>query len=260
MNLGEKIYELRNENNLSQGDLADALQVSRQSISKWENNMAVPDLDKLIKLCDIFVISLDELVGRQKPQEITTYKIDKTISRMSRNQKLGWGLIVIAILSIIIPFGIFFTLPLVLAGIMHIKEIKNVKVYTVWLIYLFLQMGTNIFLSYYVAHIVETLCLLLLCLFTFKYFEFESTNVSKEKSFLILVGSMVYDFLYILGMWWCFYSGLTEWQFHIMESGGTVIVGKGFSILFYAIVNAFLTAGIGFSFVGINYGIKRIKK
>ena len=69
MNLGERIYEFRNEKNLSQGDLADRLDVSRQSISKWENNMAVPDLDKLIKLCDVFEISLDELTGREKPQE-----------------------------------------------------------------------------------------------------------------------------------------------------------------------------------------------
>ena len=66
MNLGERIYELRNQMNLSQGDLADRLDVSRQSISKWENNMAVPDLDKLIKLCDVFEISLDELTGREK--------------------------------------------------------------------------------------------------------------------------------------------------------------------------------------------------
>ena len=64
MNLGERIYELRNKKNLSQGDLSDALDVSRQSVSKWENNMAIPDLDKLIKLSDIFEVSLDELVGR----------------------------------------------------------------------------------------------------------------------------------------------------------------------------------------------------
>ena len=56
MNLGEKIYQLRTEKNLSQGDLADRLDVSRQSVSKWENNTAVPDLDKLIKICDIFTI------------------------------------------------------------------------------------------------------------------------------------------------------------------------------------------------------------
>lgn len=62
MNLGEKIYALRIEKNLSQGALADMLGVSRQSVSKWENNSAVPDLDKIVELSEIFGVSLDELV------------------------------------------------------------------------------------------------------------------------------------------------------------------------------------------------------
>lgn len=62
MSLGERIYKLRTEKEMSQGDLADALEVSRQSISKWETNGSVPELDKLIKLSEIFGISLDELV------------------------------------------------------------------------------------------------------------------------------------------------------------------------------------------------------
>lgn len=64
MNLGETIYRLRTKQNMSQGDLADVLDVSRQSVSKWENNSATPDLDKLIKMSDLFQVSLDELVGR----------------------------------------------------------------------------------------------------------------------------------------------------------------------------------------------------
>lgn len=62
MNLGENIYRLRTEKNMSQGDLADALEVSRQSVSKWENNSAVPELDKVIRLSQIFEISIDELI------------------------------------------------------------------------------------------------------------------------------------------------------------------------------------------------------
>ena len=50
MNLGERIYRLRTERNMSQGDLAEALEVSRQSVSKWENNSAVPELDKLVRM------------------------------------------------------------------------------------------------------------------------------------------------------------------------------------------------------------------
>ena len=62
MSLGNNIYRLRTARNMSQGDLADALGVSRQSISKWETDGAVPELDKLIKLSNIFGVTLDELV------------------------------------------------------------------------------------------------------------------------------------------------------------------------------------------------------
>ena len=62
MNLGQSIYRLRTQQHLSQSELADALCVSRQSVSKWETGSAVPDLDKLIRLSQIFGVSLDQLV------------------------------------------------------------------------------------------------------------------------------------------------------------------------------------------------------
>ncbi len=67
MNLGDNIYHYRTQKNMSQGDLADALDVSRQSVSKWENNSAVPELEKLMKMAQVFDITIDELVtGEEK--------------------------------------------------------------------------------------------------------------------------------------------------------------------------------------------------
>ena len=87
MNLGESIYRLRTARNMSQGDLADALDVSRQSVSKWENNMAVPDLDRLVKLSELFGITLDELVTGRAPQAThpssSEAKISKALCRSS---------------------------------------------------------------------------------------------------------------------------------------------------------------------------------
>ena len=62
MTLAEKIAALRGERKLSQGDLAERLEVSRQSVSKWETGQAIPELDKIIKLADLFGVSVDELV------------------------------------------------------------------------------------------------------------------------------------------------------------------------------------------------------
>lgn len=64
MSVGSRIFELRMSKNLSQSALADMLDVSRQSVSKWETDSAVPDLDKLMKLCNVFEVTLDELTGR----------------------------------------------------------------------------------------------------------------------------------------------------------------------------------------------------
>lgn len=64
MKLDENIYRLRMEHNLSQEQFAELLGVSRQSVSKWETGTSIPDLDKLMKMCDIFTVSLDELTGR----------------------------------------------------------------------------------------------------------------------------------------------------------------------------------------------------
>ena len=67
MSLGSNISRLRAEKRLSQGDLADILNVSRQSVSKWETDGSVPDLDKLVKLSRVFDVTLDQLVTGEEP-------------------------------------------------------------------------------------------------------------------------------------------------------------------------------------------------
>lgn len=62
MSLGERIRSLRTGKSLSQNDLAESLHVSRQSVSKWETNGSVPDLDKLISMSEIFGVTLDAIV------------------------------------------------------------------------------------------------------------------------------------------------------------------------------------------------------
>ena len=62
LNLGERIKALRKQNNLSQEQLAEKLNVSRQAVSKWESNTAYPDISNLILLRDIFGVTLDYLV------------------------------------------------------------------------------------------------------------------------------------------------------------------------------------------------------
>lgn len=62
MELGARIFRLRTQKHLSQDELAGALGVSRQSVSKWENDASVPELDNLVQMSELFGVSLDELV------------------------------------------------------------------------------------------------------------------------------------------------------------------------------------------------------
>lgn len=62
MILGDKIMNLRKQNNWSQEDLAEKLGISRQSVSKWESGTSIPDIDKIIKLSAIFDVSTDYLL------------------------------------------------------------------------------------------------------------------------------------------------------------------------------------------------------
>ncbi len=62
MTIGEKITHLRNAANISQEALADKLNVSRQSVSKWEMDQSQPQIDKIIQICEMFNISTDELL------------------------------------------------------------------------------------------------------------------------------------------------------------------------------------------------------
>lgn len=64
MKLAENIQKFRRRMNISQEELAEKCEVSRQAVTKWETGESVPALEKIILLADIFDISVDELVGR----------------------------------------------------------------------------------------------------------------------------------------------------------------------------------------------------
>ena len=68
-NIGKFIKKIRNENNLTQKDLADKLGVTYQAVSKWENGKNIPDLSIIKQLCDEFNIDIDELLNGEKKEK-----------------------------------------------------------------------------------------------------------------------------------------------------------------------------------------------
>ena len=69
MSIGERIAALRKEANLSQGQLASMLDVSRQAVSKWENDLATPDALKMIRLADVLNSEAEYIATGKLPQE-----------------------------------------------------------------------------------------------------------------------------------------------------------------------------------------------
>ncbi|MBE6115994.1 MAG: helix-turn-helix domain-containing protein [Erysipelotrichaceae bacterium] len=67
---GTRLADLRREHNLTQNDIADRLNISAQAVSKWENDLTSPDIDTLLKLSDIFNITVDELLGKKKQEPV----------------------------------------------------------------------------------------------------------------------------------------------------------------------------------------------
>ncbi len=80
MNFKENLKKLSKEKNISQEQLAEKLNISRQAISKWESGKAYPDIDNLILLRDIFNVSLDELIVNEKADKEKSINQEEYVS------------------------------------------------------------------------------------------------------------------------------------------------------------------------------------
>ena len=135
MTVGERIQQLRKAAGLSQEQLAEQLDVSRQSVSKWELNDAAPEISKIIALSELFGISTDELLKGAESTHATPKRQESidTIARLNAAEKrirTGFitavaGLIMLALELLLLPVmqvidkdvnGWFFTDTMLYAG------------------------------------------------------------------------------------------------------------------------------------------------
>ena len=77
MDLGSRIKKIRKDNNLTQDDFAEKYNITRQTISSWENSKSYPDIETLVRISDDFSISLDKLLKEDK----------KMIEKITKSQK-----------------------------------------------------------------------------------------------------------------------------------------------------------------------------
>lgn len=86
MTLGEKIYRLRTEKGLSQEAFGENLGVSRQSVSKWETNQSVPELEKIIAISELFGVTTDYLLKeKEKRADVVENAAENTAAEMEQS-------------------------------------------------------------------------------------------------------------------------------------------------------------------------------
>lgn len=108
MSLGENLQFLRKKNNITQEQLAEQLEVSRQSVSKWESDSAYPEMDKLRQLCTLFHCSMDDLVQGDVSQVYVedNASYDQHYNEFSKFVSLGIALILLGLSSTLLVYGI----------------------------------------------------------------------------------------------------------------------------------------------------------
>lgn len=151
MTLGENITRLRTAKGMSQGALAEALEVSRQSVSKWETDGSVPELDKLVKLSRLFGVTLDELVTGEKaapegaaaeaPAEPRFIIVEK--ERPRETHKTVGAVMLAGAFTVILLFailsgdpwvGVLLALPLVLCGVIFLAVRRHPGLVCLWVV------------------------------------------------------------------------------------------------------------------------------
>lgn len=242
MTIGEKILELRTAKHLSQGDLANLLDVSRQSISKWETDTAVPDLDKLIRMADLFEVTLDELTGRTPPQTPSVQRIEVVTREARFSVQSIVGLILLGaslLLGIILLLlsqsftSLLIPLPLQACGILCLCVQEKVWYWCLWVVAvtveIFVAAGPVVVgLPFYACiWLARLLLFLTLFLLTHRIFRKESRKVAEWK---LALGWVV---------WLLAEAGLF---FLVFFRPGTAVSMAG--MVLYFLLHAALTAGL----------------
>ena len=149
MNLGANITSLRTAQGLSQEQLAQLLGVSRQSVSKWETDAATPDLQHLLRLGEIFSVSLDTLVGQQAAPSAPPVQAASPVPAspqkqgLAAHQTVGIILLCMAFLVMLVCIGMgarllegaVFAVPFALCGLLCVTVHFHPGLWCGWALY-----------------------------------------------------------------------------------------------------------------------------
>lgn len=102
MNIGEKIKNAREEHKLTQTQVAENLMVSRQTISSWENGKSLPDILSVIRMSELYQISLDELLKGDKAMMEKIEKDAEIRKTVTKIVKYAWICILTGVILLVL--------------------------------------------------------------------------------------------------------------------------------------------------------------
>lgn len=227
MTLGEKITALRNRSGMSQGDLAEKINVSRQSISKWETDGSIPELDKLLQLSELFHVTLDELVKGEtipQPAETAPPETPSVVVKSASTRKivgtilLCFGALIVILLAFLGGFrgGLAFGAPFLLCGVICLSFQRNTGLWCAWAVFLtvniYLRFATGITWSLVLLTLrfepsmnymrlamawVELLCFVVLIVVTVLRFRKKPLTMDKRRKTLYIAGWVAFALLFV---------------------------------------------------------------
>ena len=126
MSFGENLTNLRRQKGWSQDDLANNLDLSRQAISKWENETSKPDIDNIKKISKIFSIKIDELINNELPDDkAVTLDVKKEEKREKTITIIKLMIIAVIILYVISVIYKFASLLVIVNGVQKYANLNN---------------------------------------------------------------------------------------------------------------------------------------
>ena len=145
--IGERLLALRMQKGMTQEELAEYLKVSRQSVSKWELNKTLPDVDKMVQLADLYGVSMDHLVrglesepaeAGAEQEEAETSVIEKEEEQAAVSEKIQTTstdltihrmlfLLVMAVSGIVCLLCIGFSVMMIRRNVISLKGVDGKK-------------------------------------------------------------------------------------------------------------------------------------
>ena len=206
MELGERIYRLRTAKGLSQEGLAERLGVTRQSVSKWETEAAVPDLERLMGLCDVFGVTLDELTGRVEREgsdKVTTFTPLVVPQPVPQAKIVGYILLVLSLLGglLLLLFQqmellMMVVLPMLLCSVICLSVRRHAGYWCLWVIWgmveFLLTFGITLLIGTTVMPWVRVVALAGMGVVVWRTFREVTVKVSPVRGGLAVLGWVAY--------------------------------------------------------------------